>query len=348
MRFQPPAITPVRNDRLRDKLQYKLNHKTKPYGALGQLEALALDVCLVQQTDTPSFQAPQAVVFAADHGIAAMGVSAYPQSVTAQMVRNMLEGGAAISVFARQHRFALTVVDGGVMEDLPEHPQLIKKRQGLGTGNVTLVPAMTGLQACTALQSGADVIKALPGNVVAIGEIGIGNTSSAALVTARLLDAPLTKLVGSGTGLDHAGLTRKQLLLESVLARHAKLDDPIAVLATFGGFEIGMMAGAYLQAASERRLILVDGFIASTALLLAMRFEPAVRDYCVFSHRSAEPGHRLQLDHLKALPLLDLELRLGEGTGALLAWPLVACAAAMMREMASFESAGVSKKLAPS
>lgn len=347
MRFQPPSIEPTRNDRLRDKLVYKLNRKTKPIGALGQLEALALDLCLIQQTDVPAFRAPQAVVFGADHGVAAMGVSAYPQEVTAQMMRNMLDGGAAISVFARQHGFALTVVDGGVMEDLPEHPQLVKRRMALGTGNFAVVPAMNGQQACNALQAGCDVIRALPGNVVAIGEIGIGNTSSAALITARMLDAPLNKLVGVGTGLDRDGLARKQLVLENALARHPRLDDAIGVLATFGGFEIGMMAGAFLQAASERRVILVDGFIASSALLLAERLVPAVRDYCVFAHRSAEPGHRLALEHFKALPLLDLEMRLGEGTGAVLAWPLVESAAALMREMASFESAGVSRRVKP-
>jgi nicotinate-nucleotide--dimethylbenzimidazole phosphoribosyltransferase len=345
MRFQAPKIESTRNDRLRDKLVYKLSRKTKPQGALGQLEALALDLCLIQLTDTPAFHAPQAVVFGADHGVATMGVSAYPQAVTAQMMRNMLDGGAAISVFARQHGFALTVVDGGVMEDLPDHPQLVKKRLALGTGNFAVVPAMNGQQACNALQAGCDVIRALPGNVVAVGEIGIGNTSSAALVAARMLDAPLAKLVGAGTGLDQEGLARKQLVLENALAHHPRLDDPLGVLATFGGFEIGMMAGAFLQAASERRVILVDGFVASAALLLAAGLEPTVRDYCVFAHRSAEPGHRLVLDHFKALPLLDLEMRLGEGTGALLAWPLVESAAAFMREMASFESAGVSRRV---
>lgn len=345
MRFQPPPIEPTRNDRLREKLVYKLDRKTKPQGSLGQLEALALRLCLIQQTDTPTFRSPQAVVFAADHGIASMGVSAYPQAVTAQMVRNMLDGGAAVSVFSRQHGFALTVVDGGVVEDLPDHPHLVKRRLGMGTANVTVAPAMSGSQAVNALQAGVEIVASLPGNVLAVGEIGIGNTSAAALVASRLLKLPVAQLTGSGTGLDHESLLRKQLMLENAVALHARLDEPVAVLATFGGFEIGMMAGAFLQAASERRTILVDGFIASAALLVAHGFDAKVLDYCVFGHRSAEPGHQIILDQLKVLPLLDLEMRLGEGTGALLAWPLVASAAAMMREMASFESAGVSRKI---
>jgi nicotinate-nucleotide--dimethylbenzimidazole phosphoribosyltransferase len=340
--FLLPAIEPTANAALAARLQHKIDQKTKPLGALGQLETLALQLGLIQRSEAITFQSPQMVVFAADHGIASEGVSAFPQAVTVQMVGNMLAGGAAINVFARQHGFALQVVDAGVAADLTDHPQLQQRKIAPGTQNICEKPAMSLAQAHAALQAGMDVMQGLPGNVVAFGEMGIANTSPAALLLARLAGLPISDVVGRGTGLDDAQLAHKQAVLQRALARHADVHEPLAVLAALGGFEIAMMTGAMLQAASERRVVLVDGFIAGAAALVARALVPQVQDYLVFCHRSAERGHHLLLAHLKAVPLLNLDMRLGEGTGALLAWPLLQSAALFMAEMASFDSAGVS------
>ena len=346
--FQLPAIEATANKALASQLQHKIDTKTKPLGALGQLESLALQLGLIQRSDALAFNAPQMVVFAADHGVASEGVSAFPQAVTMQMVANMLAGGAAINVLARQHGFALHVVDAGVASDLPNdllnHPQLIKRKIAHGTHNLALGAAMTAHQLHAALQAGSDVLQALPGNVVAFGEMGIANTSPAALLLHRLAGVPIEDATGRGTGLTDPQLLHKQAVLTKAAALHASAADPLDALAALGGFEIAMMTGAMLQAASERRVILVDGFIAGSAALVACGVSPAAKDYMVFCHRSAERGHQLLLAHLQAKPLLDLGMRLGEGTGALLAWPLVQSAALLINEMASFESAGVSGK----
>ncbi|NML84533.1 nicotinate-nucleotide--dimethylbenzimidazole phosphoribosyltransferase [Polaromonas sp.] len=344
--FQLPTIESTTDARLQTRLQHKIDHKTKPQGALGLLEGLALQLGLIQCSESPSLREPQMVVFAADHGIAAEGVSAYPQAVTVQMVANMLAGGAAINVFARQHGFALQVVDAGVAADLPAHPRLLARKIAYGTRNSCLEPAMTRPQAEAALAAGGQIVQTLPGNVVAFGEMGIANTSPAALLLTRLTGAPIADAAGRGTGLDDQQLRHKQSVLMRSLSRHPATQplDALAELATLGGFEIAMMTGAMLQAASERRVVLVDGFIAGAAALVACALMPQVRSYLVFCHRSAETGHRLLLKHLKATPLLELDLRLGEGTGALLAWPLLQSAANFLNEMASFESAGISEK----
>ena len=299
---------------------------------------------MIQRSEAIRLDAPQMVVFAADHGIASEGVSAFPQAVTLQMVGNMLAGGAAINVFARQHGFALQVVDAGVAAELADHPQLLQRKIAAGTANLCEGPAMSMVQAVQTLHTGMAVVKDLPGTVVAFGEMGIANTSAAALLLARLAGLPLADVVGRGTGLDNTQLAHKQAVLTRALAHHADVHEPLAVLAALGGFEIAMMAGAMLQAASERRVVLVDGFIAGAAALVACALLPAVKDYLVFCHRSAERGHHLLLAHLQATPLLDLDMRLGEGTGALLAWPLLQSASLFLDEMASFDSAGVSGK----
>jgi nicotinate-nucleotide--dimethylbenzimidazole phosphoribosyltransferase len=337
-----PAIEPTADLPLEARLRHKIDHKTKPLGALGLLEGLALQLGLIQQSENVTLQAPQMVVFAADHGIAAEGVSAFPQAVTVQMVGNMLAGGAAINVFARQHGFALHVVDAGVAADLPAHPQLLQRKIAHGTQNICSGPAMSHPQTRAALKAGMDILQALPGNVVAFGEMGIANTSPAALLLARFTGVSIDDATGRGTGLDDQQLQRKRAVLARALAFHPHATMPLDALAALGGFEIAMMAGAMLQAASERRVVLVDGFIAGAAALVAHTLAPAVQDYMVFCHRSDEHGHRLLLAHLKAQPLLELKLRLGEGTGALLAWPLVQSAAGFLNEMASFDSAGVS------
>ncbi|MEF7615546.1 nicotinate-nucleotide--dimethylbenzimidazole phosphoribosyltransferase [Aquincola sp. MAHUQ-54] len=339
-----PEILPIADAALAARLQQRIDRKTKPLGALGRLEALALQLGLVQRTEAPVLTAPQLVVFAADHGLARRGVSAYPQDVTWQMVENMLAGGAAVSVFARQAGLPVTLVDAGVAHDFAPREGLLLRKIAAGTADASQGPAMTAAQCEAALAAGAEVVRSLPGNVLLLGEMGIGNTSSAALLLARLAGVPLEAAVGRGTGLDAAGVVRKRALLAQVLERHAALRAPADLLAALGGFEIAMLAGAMLQAAHERRVIVVDGFIVAAAALAARALRPAVRDYCVFSHRGAEAGHAALLRTLQAQPLLDLEMRLGEGSAAALAWPLVQAAAGMLNEMASFESAGVSDR----
>ena len=343
--FVMPSVESVTDVRLEAKLQHKIDHKTKPVGALGQLEDLALQLGLIQRSDVVTFHEPQMVVFAADHGIAAEGVSAYPPEVTGQMVMNMLAGGAAINVLTRQHGFTLHVVDAGVATELPSHPQLIVRKIAAGTQNSTKSSAMSLEQLNNALQAGSDVVRSLPGNVMAFGEMGIANTSAAALILHRLTDTPLKDATGRGTGLDDTQLMHKRNVLMLAVLRHPDAVAPLQVLQALGGFEIAMMVGAMLQAAAERRVILVDGFIAGAAALVARELLPQTQHYMVFCHRSAERGHRLLLDHLKARPLLDLDMRLGEGSGALLAWPLVQSAARLMNEMASFASADVSQSV---
>lgn len=330
------------------ELRHKIDQKTKPLGALGQLEALALQIGLVQQSLTPSLRRPSLTIFAADHGLARAGVSAYPPEVTPQMVLNFLAGGAATNIFARQHGFALQVVDAGVNADFPTDLPLHHEKIAHGTANCLQGPAMTSEQAVQCLETGRRIAREEAdkgSNVLAFGEMGIGNTSSATLLAHFLADQPIATSTGRGTGLDDAGLARKIATLEAVATRvgpgpHEVLD----ILAEVGGFEVVMMAGAMLGAAEKGALIIVDGFIASAALLAAMRIAPAVRDYAVFGHRSHEGGHPLLLEHLQAKPLLQLDLRLGEGSGAVLAFPLLQAACGFLNEMASFESAGVSDK----
>jgi nicotinate-nucleotide--dimethylbenzimidazole phosphoribosyltransferase len=332
-------------------LQNKVDRKTKPLGALGQLEKLAVQIGLVQQSLTPQLLQPQMLVFAGDHGAAKAGVSAYPQDVTWQMVENFLAGGAAINVFARQNGLALAVVDAGVAHDFGPRAGLIDAKVAAGTANYIETAAMSAEQCAQAMARGAAIIGDLQDkgcNVVAFGEMGIGNTAAASLITHCLTGTALADCIGRGTGLDDAGLSRKQQLLEMALARYRAAGGeaaPLQVLAEFGGFEIAMMVGAMLAAAEAKMLLLIDGFIVGSAALTASRLAPALRDYCVFCHRSAEPGHQAQLQALQAEPLLDLGLRLGEGTGAALAYPLVQAAVSFLNDMASFESAGVADKI---
>jgi nicotinate-nucleotide--dimethylbenzimidazole phosphoribosyltransferase len=322
-------------------VQQRMDALTKPQGALGRLEALALQVALIQGQVSPQLHAPQLLVFAADHGIAAQAVSAYPAAVTAQMVLNMLAGGAAVSVLARQHGLALTVVDCGVAVDFAPQPGLVIAKVCHGSADSTQGPALTPAQCATALTNGAALVRRLPGNVVLLGEMGIANTSAAALLMVRLTGLPLADCVGRGTGLSDAGLAHKTAVLRKALQRHAEVSGPLPLLAALGGAEIATMAGAVLQAAAERRVLLVDGFITTAAVAVAAALQPAVLQRCVFAHGSAERGHGRWLQALGVQALLDLGLRLGEGSGAALAWPLLASAVRLLGEMASFESAGV-------
>ena len=336
------------NQALKDALVHKINQKTKPLGALGLLESIALQIGLIQDTLSPKLSNPTLMVFAGDHGVVEAGVSPYPQAVTAQMVLNFLRGGAAINVFARQHNMQLRVVDAGVNHVFDEHPDLIHAKVDFGTGNFLVEPAMTLQQCAQAMAAGAALVESevnVGSNVLGFGEMGIGNTSSASCLMSVLCNIPIEQCVGRGTGFDDAGLAKKTAILKQALATHQlKNDDALQVLATFGGFEVAMMVGAMLAAAKNRAVLLIDGFIATSALLVASRLQPNILQYCVFAHCSGEAGHRQLLAYLQAKPLLDAGLRLGEGTGAMLAYPLVQAAVNFLSEMASFESAGVSEK----
>jgi nicotinate-nucleotide--dimethylbenzimidazole phosphoribosyltransferase len=334
----------LHDEALAAKVQQRLDQLTKPQGALGRLEALALQVALVQGTTHPQWQAPQLLVFAADHGIAAQGVSAYPAEVTAQMVLNMLAGGAAVSVLARQHGLALTVVDCGVAHSFTPQPGLHIAKVCDGTADSSTGPALTDAQCEAALINGRELVQGLPGNVLLLGEMGIANTSAAALLMARLTGLPLADCVGRGTGLTDAGLLHKTAVLQRALHRHAEVQGPLPLLAALGGAEIATMVGAVLQAASERRVLVVDGFITTAAVAVAAALQPAVLQRCVFAHGSAEAGHGRWLQALGVQPLLNLGLRLGEGSGAALAWPLLVSALQLLQGMASFSSAGVAER----
>ena len=345
--FIAPTIANIENNELYQQLQQIVDQKTKPLGALGRLETLAVQLGLIQGTTTPHIEQPQIRVFAADHGLTKHGTSAYPSAVTAQMVYNFLQGGAAINVLARQHHMELKVVDAGVNADFAnspfkDHAQLLDYKVRHRSRDALSEPAMTAEECLAALENGMDVVKSMAGNLLIVGEMGIGNTSAASLLLARLGDIPLDECIGRGTGLDDAGLKHKASILTQVLARHSEAQTPFDILAALGGLEIAMMAGALMQAASERRILLIDGFIASSALLVAERLAPGVAQYAVFAHHSVEPGHTHLLKLLNAEPLLNMGMRLGEGSGAALAYPLLQSACAIINEMASFNDAGIS------
>jgi len=337
----PPVDEAVRADAYR-----RLDRLTKPRGSLGRLEPLAAQVCAVQATLGIRIVQPVGIVFASDHGVAESGVSAYPREVTVQMVANYLQGGAAISVLATLQGIDLWIVDAGVDGDCGTHPRLIGAKIRRATRNFVDQPAMTADECTTALQRGRDVVEAVAAasNTLILGEMGIGNTAAAALLMHGLTGKALIDCVGRGTGLDDAGLERKRQVLARALQRRAAPPDPLELLAEFGGYEIAMLAGALLEGAARRMLILVDGFTVSIAAALAARLDPGVLPYCVFAHCSSEHAHRALLDDLKVQPLLDLGMRLGEGSGAALALSVVRAAVALFTEMATFEGAGVSDK----
>lgn len=340
-------ITPLNNS-LEAALTEKINLKTKPLGALGKLEKLALQIGKIQHTLSPVLTQPTIVVFAGDHGIAKEGVSPYPQEVTWQMVYNFLQGGAGINVFARQHQIAIRVVDAGVNYTFTPHPDLIDLKVAPGTQSYLHAPAMSVEECDTAISRAANLVEQLYKdgcNVIGFGEMGIGNTSSAALLMSLLCNLPLEQCIGRGTGLDDKGLEKKKAILSEALRSQQPVDQsPLEILRTFGGFEVAMICGAMMKAAELKMVILVDGFITTAALLVAAALHPAVVDYCVFAHQSNEQGHQQLLAYLKADPLLQLGMRLGEGTGAAVAYPVVQSAVAFLNDMASFASAGVSNK----
>lgn len=339
---------------LQQQIQQKINNKTKPLGALGILEDIALQVGIIQETVNPTIKSPAIIVFAGDHGIAEGGlVNPFPQAVTAQMVLNFLSGGAAINVFSRQNNIALFVVDAGVNADfsaIPAQEGFIPAKQAMGTANYLHAPAMSETAAFAAIEAGKKVVKqiAVKGcNCIGFGEMGIGNTSSAALIMSAVTGLAIEDCTGRGTGSSDEQLVIKIKTLKACYDKHGLnnlTEQPIKVLAAVGGFEIAMMVGAYIAAAENKMVIVVDGFIATAALLLAQQIAPAVLNNCVFAHTSGEQGHQKMLDYLAAIPLLQLGMRLGEGTGAALAIPLIQSAVNFLNEMASFEDAGVQNK----
>ena len=332
-------------------LTRKIDRKTKPLHSLGRVEALALQAGLVQQSLTPQLNKPAMLVFAGDHGAAKAGISAYPQEVTWQMVSNFLAGGAAINAFCKTVGLSLFVVDAGVAHDfstLPPNPNFISAKVAPGTASYLQQPAMQQDEMALAINRGAELARKFASEgckVLGFGEMGIGNTASASLITHSLTGATLADCVGRGTGLDDAGLARKRELLIQAASRAglpAGEAEPLNALAEFGGFEIAMMVGAMLAGAEAGMLLLIDGFIVSAAALVAARLYPAFTLYCIFCHQSVEPGHRAVLAAMQAKPLLDLDLRLGEGSGAALAYPLLAAAVAFLNDMASFDDGEVS------
>ncbi|MGB0865028.1 MAG: nicotinate-nucleotide--dimethylbenzimidazole phosphoribosyltransferase [Granulosicoccaceae bacterium] len=338
------SINPLDPTRV-EAIQQKIDGKTKPPGSLGSLEPLAKQ--LVQIVGDPiELHAPSLLLFAGDHGVAEQGVSIAPSEVTQLMVQNFLAGGAAINCFSNQLGWELSVIDAGIKTPLAgatEHPNFREQRVGPGTANLAQSAAMSKDQAVQSLQLGATVARetlAAGANVIACGEMGIANSTSAAAIATLLLGCSAREMAGRGTGIDDAQLEKKITAIESGCKR-AGSQEPLTILSEVGGFEIGQMAGAMLATAEASAVIVVDGFIATSAALLAARIAPNCRDYMVFAHRSHEQGHRLMLEALEAEALLDLQLRLGEGTGAALALPLLQSAAAFYNNMASLDAAQI-------
>ena len=337
-------ITPTNKDIVKS-LQHKIDTKTKPIGALGQLEEIALQIGTIQQTITPQLNKPTMLVFAADHGIAKDNVvNAYPQEVTAQMVLNFLNGGAAINVFCKQNDINLKVIDAGVNYNFNQIEGLIDAKIDFGTQNMNHSPALTNEQLNSAIIKGAGLVESEFNNgcnCIGFGEMGIGNTSSAALLMHKFTNISIEDCVGAGTGLNKERIKTKTNVLENILKKYES-NTPQEIMQHFGGFEIAMIAGAMLKAAELKMTILVDGFIVTSALLYAHAINKNILDYCIMCHESNEKGHQKMLSFLNKKAALQLGLRLGEGTGVALAFPLINASVNFLNNMASFESAGVS------
>jgi nicotinate-nucleotide--dimethylbenzimidazole phosphoribosyltransferase len=328
-----------------EQLQHKIDFKTKPIGSLGMLEQLAVKIGCIQDTLSPELKKPTIMVFAGDHGIALDGVSPYPQEVTWQMVANFMAGGAAINVFGRQNGIDIKIVDAGVNYDFDKEWNVIDAKIAHGTKSYLNNPAMSQEQFTKALNKGAKLVQEIHENgtnIIGFGEMGIANTSSAAILLHLLAKIDLKECVGRGTGWDDEGLKRKYEILKSAVENYNGNQSVENIFAHFGGFEIVMIAGAMLKAAELKMIIMVDGFIISSALLAASKMNPKVLEYCIFTHKSNENGHKYMLEHLQANAILDLGMRLGEGTGAAVAYPIIESAVNFLNQMASFEDAGVS------
>jgi nicotinate-nucleotide--dimethylbenzimidazole phosphoribosyltransferase len=328
-------------------LQHKIDFKTKPLGALGKLESIALQIGTIQNTLSPTFIKPIIVVFAADHGIANEGVSAYPQEVTFQMVMNFVQKGAAINVFCEQNNIDLQVVDAGVNFDFEENENIINAKIANGTTSFLTQKAMTELQLEQCLEHGKTIVNKIANNgcnIIGFGEMGIGNTSAATMIMSAVCKLPIEKCVGRGTGLNDAQLANKITILQQAKNNHGDINNVKEILQTFGGFEIAQICGAMLTAFENKMTIMVDGFIASSAFLIAYKMNPLIINNAIFCHVSDEFGHQNLLDYLDAKPILNLGMRLGEGTGCAVAYPIIKSAVMFVNNMASFDSAGVANK----
>ena len=329
-----------------ERAEARQDQLTKPPGSLGRLERLGVRLAALQGTPKPKFEGSAVAVFAGDHGVTEAGVSAYPKAVTEQMVLNFLHGGAAVNALSSVAGADLVVVDVGVAADFPEHPRLLKRKIARGTKNILNEAAMTRSETFAAIQVGIDVANQLVdagANILVGGDMGIGNTTPAAALTAVFTGKPVSEVIGPGTGLDNTGLTKKIEVIASALERRQpNTIKPLETLAAVGGLEIAALTGFYLGGAARSVAIILDGFIVTSAALVAAALAPDVTDYFFASHSSKEPGHLVQLGQLGLEPLFDFGLRLGEGTGGVLAIPMLASAAAILSEMATFEEAGVS------
>ena len=343
--------TPIFHINLPDKsikpaLWDKINNLTKPKGSLGRLEELALQIGLIQQTLSPSLRHPQNIIFAADHGIVEEGVSLSPKEVTWQQISNFLHGGAGINFLCRQHGFTLKIVDAGVDYDLPYDKGIINFKVRRGTQNYLHGPAMTKEEADLCLERGAEIVRHCHeegSNILSFGEMGIGNTSSSSIWMSYFTGIPLVQCVGAGSGLDTDGVRHKYHVLEQAMQNYQGDGSAFDIIRWFGGLEMVMAIGAMLQAAEFGIIILVDGFIMTSCILAASRLYPEVLAYAIYGHCGDESGHRLLLDALHARPLLNMDLRLGEGTGAVCAYPLVDSAVRMINEMDNFAHASITK-----
>lgn len=327
-------------------LEDKINNLTKPKGSLGTLEKIAMQIGLIQQTLSPTLQHPVNIIYASDHGIADEGVSKSPKEVTRQVIHNFLNGGAGVCFLARQHGFALKIVDGGVDFDFPPLPQLIERKIRKGTRNFLYEAAMTAEEMERALQYGADIVTDCHqegSNILSFGEMGIGNTAASSMWMTCLTGIPLADCVGAGSGLDDKGVRHKYAILRQALDHYAGDKSVTDVMRYFGGYEMVMAVGGMLRAAELKMVILVDGFIMTNCVLAASHLYPDMLAYCIFGHCGDEAGHKRVLDALQAEPLLHLGLRLGEGSGSVCAYPIVDSAVRMINEMHSFRQAAVTK-----
>lgn len=334
------------DENIRPALIDKIDNLTKPKGSLGTLEELALQIGLIQQTLTPSLQYPQNIIFAADHGIVEEGVSLSPKEITWQQISNFLHGGAGVNFLCRQHGFTLKIVDAGVDYDLPYEKGIINMKVRKGTRSYLHEAAMTENEMELCLERGSEIVRRCYGegsNVLSFGEMGIGNTSSSSLWMTCFTDIPLKQCVGAGSGLNNEGIRHKYEVLQQSLDNYKGDGSPYDIIRYFGGLEMVMAVGAMLQAAELKMVILVDGFIMTNCILAASKLYPEVLNYAIFGHCGDETGHKLVLDEIGVKPLLNLGLRLGEGTGAICAYPIVESAVRMINEMDNFAHASITK-----
>lgn len=332
-----------------DHISHTIDNKTKPLGSLGKLEDLAKQICSIQQTVTPELKNPHMLVLAGDHGVARDGVSPFAMEVTPQMVINFVHGGAAINAFCNQHGINIKIVDCGVDYDFDPDLDIVHCKVGRGTANFAKEKAMTREQLDACLEKGAELVRNIKEttscNIIGFGEMGIGNTSPSSMLMHKILNLPLAQCVGRGSGVSEEGFKNKLKILQTASELHGEMNDVYDLMQTYMGFEMAMMCGGFLEAKRQNMIIMIDGFIASSTLLCAAKIIPDITKNTVFCHQSDESGHKLLLEHFNGFPLVRLELRLGEGTGCAVAYPIIQSAVQFMNDMASFDSAGVNGQM---